>query len=512
MLERGQIIGGRYQIEGILGEGGMATVYRALHTGTRRPCALKVLKRNLSTNPSVAEMFVREAQVGALIGESPHVVDVFDAAIDEALGVPFLAMPLLQGKPLDAALAERGALPRGTVAAIFRQLGAALDQAHRAGVVHRDLKPSNLFLSGDSEGNPRIKILDFGIAKFVETASTQTATHIGTPAYSAPEQLAPMLKQLAAQMGVQVGKSIVPQTDLWPLGLIAYECLTGASPGQIWGVTSPQEMPIRSLGATPVPSREAGDAAPLLPPGFDAWFARCLEKDPSLRWPSAREACDALGALLDGREAPAPGPLPRPASLVATSLGVDTFAVGSAKPAASPALPRVASPSLASPATSLAGALGTHVPVARTAPPEEPPPAAPPPAVPASLRSRSAAAVAGLALLGVIALVALRPGKKPDDPLERVNAAQAEMSVAVAALSLAHDALQLPAPAAPSASAPAAVGAPVASASAAPAASSSAPVVRSTKFAATSAPMAPKPASPKHTPKASSGDFSVGGQ
>jgi hypothetical protein len=197
---------------------------------------------------------------------------------------------------------------------------------------------------------------------------------------------------------------------------------------------------------------------------------------------------------------------------VATSLGVDTFAVGSAKPAASPALPRVASPSLASPATSLAGALGTHVPVARTAPPEEPPPAAPPPAVPASLRSRSAAAVAGLALLGVIALVALRPGKKPDDPLERVNAAQAEMSVAVAALSLAHDALQLPAPAAPSASAPAAVGAPVASASAAPAASSSAPVVRSTKFAATSAPMAPKPASPKHTPKASSGDFSVGGQ
>jgi serine/threonine protein kinase len=267
MLEKGQIIGGRYQIESVLGEGGMATVYRATHTGTRRPCAVKILKKNMAQHPSVAEMFVREAQIGAVVGDHPSIVEVFDAAIDGPTGAPFLAMPLLTGTPLDAALARQGALPWTLVSALFAQLGQALEQAHSAGVVHRDLKPANLFLTSDAAG-PRVKILDFGIAKLAEAASSQTATHIGTPAYSAPEQLAPLLKQLASQMGVAVSRSVSPQTDIWPLGLIAYECLTGAAPGQVWGVCSAQELPLRSLGATPHPLARGRRRCPAAAPGL----------------------------------------------------------------------------------------------------------------------------------------------------------------------------------------------------------------------------------------------------
>lgn len=483
MLEKSQIVGGRYQVEGLLGEGGMATVYRAIHTGTRKPCAIKVLRRNMLAHSSVGEMFVREAQVGALMGDSPYIIDVFDAAIDDALGVPFLVMPLLPGEPLDAAIASRGALPAAVVAAIFRQLALALTQAHAAGVVHRDLKPSNIFLCVEPDGSPRIKILDFGIAKFVEAAaSSQTATHIGTPAYSAPEQLAPLLKQLAAQMGVTVGKSITAQTDVWPLGLIAYECLTGAAPGQIWGGCSSQEMPLRSLGATPVPSHEAGPASVLLPDGFDDWFARCLEKDPDRRWASAHDACAALCALLgassglpvsDTARASLPAP-PRPTLSAATSLGVFTFAAdtsGASLPSSSLALPR--SPATGSPLrpsppssgaslplmTTFGGALGTHIPVAQTMPP------------PVEDRSRPAArrlpviAAAAVAALAAVSFFGRGAPAGGATALAAPLTAQVAASLSVAAASAEAG----PSPSAsPAASAPASSAVPAAAPSAPP--------------------------------------------
>src|SRR5262249_51636348 len=154
---------------------------RAKHTATGRPCALKLVHPHLVTRKELVDLFVREAQVGARIGQNPHIVDVFDAGVDEARPVPFLAMEVREGGTLEDYIENRGPLPHGRVRVVVEQLADALDQAHRAGVVHRDLKPSNLFLSTDRKGQPVLKVMDFGIAKILEMEAQRTATSIGTP-------------------------------------------------------------------------------------------------------------------------------------------------------------------------------------------------------------------------------------------------------------------------------------------------------------------------------------------
>ncbi len=173
----------------------MAVVYRATHTGTGKACAIKLVHPHLVTRRELVDLFVREAQITGRIGNNPHIVDVFDAGADERTGVPFIAMELLSGETLAAALAARGGLARPLVRVVLQQLADALDQAHRAGVVHRDLKPSNLFLTTDRRGEPCLKVLDFGIAKVLEQEAQRTATQIGTPAYGAPEQMGPTLRR-----------------------------------------------------------------------------------------------------------------------------------------------------------------------------------------------------------------------------------------------------------------------------------------------------------------------------
>ena len=240
----GDIIGGRYRIEGLLGEGGMAVVYRARHLGTGRPCALKLVHAQLITQPNLVEMFIREAQVGSKIGPNPHIVDVLDAAADEARRVPYLVMDLLEGNTLETWCATNGPMPPALVRAVFEQLGDALGQAHRAGVVHRDLKPSNLFLTSDHHGQPLLKVLDFGIAKILENDGQRTATQIGTPSYAAPEQFGPMFRPLAERQGIVIAATVSPSTDVWAMGLIAYEMLTGATCGQYWDTATLAELPI----------------------------------------------------------------------------------------------------------------------------------------------------------------------------------------------------------------------------------------------------------------------------
>jgi hypothetical protein len=276
----GDIIGSRYCIESVLGQGGMAIVYRARNTGTGKACALKIVHPHLVTKPELVEMFVREAQVAGRIGDSPYVVNVFDAGVDEDRGVPFMAMELLKGETLDAYVESRGPMPRTMVRTLFDQLADALDQAHRAGVIHRDLKPSNLFVTQDRRGRPVLKIMDFGIAKVLEHGAA--------------------FRRLAAKHGVTIAQGVSPATDVWALGLVAFELLTGLPKGHYWAtLESLDDILIKvSMEEHEPASVRAGDRAALLPEGFDEWFARCLRKNAAERWQTPGEAVNELRRLL----------------------------------------------------------------------------------------------------------------------------------------------------------------------------------------------------------------------
>ncbi len=313
--ERGLVVGSRYRLDSVLGEGGMAVVWRATHTETDRAVALKLVRRELVQETQVREMFVREARIAARIGQNPHIVDVLDAGVDPALEVPFIAMELLQGEPLDARLRREGPVPHGLAADLVEQLGEALDQAHGAGVFHRDLKPQNLFLARDKKGRTTLKVVDFGIAKLAESVAA-SSTHVGTPAYAAPEQLGPSWRTIAEGRGKIIAQMVSAATDVWAMGLVVYEMLIGSSSGSLWGASTLAELPVKIvLEPPPVASTRAGDRAHLLPRGFDAWVLRCLDLDAQKRFPSAGEAAAALVPLLKAPQAPvraASYPMPAP--------------------------------------------------------------------------------------------------------------------------------------------------------------------------------------------------------
>jgi serine/threonine protein kinase len=299
----GDVIGGRYRVEAWIGRGSMASVARARHLGTGKACALKFVHAHLAARPEFVDLFLKEAQVGGRIGSNPYIVDVFDAAIDPTENIPYLAMELLEGKPLDKHISKNGAMPPALVGTILEQLADALDQAHGAGVIHRDVKPANLFLTQNRQGMPIIKVVDFGIAKVLEDEAQHTATQAGSPAYSAPEQLGPTLRKLAARQGITIALGVSPATDVWALGLSAYELLTGTTPGHYWGwgpgVVLAELMMTVALGDAPPATIRAGPRAHLLPEGFDAWLARCLRKNAAERWPTATEAVRELVRLLE---------------------------------------------------------------------------------------------------------------------------------------------------------------------------------------------------------------------
>ena len=213
----GAIVGGRYRLERRLGAGGMGTVWAALHVGTDRRVALKVLRRDQG-RPEARLRFLREARLLGRI-DHPQLVAVRDVFEDG--GVPILAMDLLDGESLGDRLRRVGKLSLGEIARLFPGALDALDTAHQAGIVHRDLKPDNLFVERGSDGE-RLRVLDFGVAKLTAVedgapALTAPGEVIGTPPYMAPEQLAgsPELDR---------------RVDVWAIGLILYECLSGRRP------------------------------------------------------------------------------------------------------------------------------------------------------------------------------------------------------------------------------------------------------------------------------------------
>jgi len=295
-LQPGQLFAQRYRVVRLLKAGGMGAVYEVRHTATDKRWALKLMNPSLARDANARERFEREAKIDALI-ESAFVASVIDAGIDEATQAPYLVMEFLVGEDLGEQLLRTGPLPAASVVAYLRDVARALDKAHAKNIVHRDLKPENLFLCQSDEEGERVKVLDFGIAKLLEGVGHSSTQSAGTPGYMSPEQWSR-------------GRDIGPWTDIWALGLIAYELLVGKS---YWQAETTGELygEILSHGPRDAASARATEAGMLLPKAFDAWFLRCVDNDPKRRFARAGEAiaelASALGAELQASPTPTPG-------------------------------------------------------------------------------------------------------------------------------------------------------------------------------------------------------------
>jgi eukaryotic-like serine/threonine-protein kinase len=268
-LAPGDMVSAKYRIDARLGRGGMSEVFLAFHAHLGHRVALKVLR---SPDPGTSARFLREAQICARL-RNDHIVQVFDIGYLPS-AVPYLVMEYLVGEDLARAIA-RGPLEPLRAVQYLLQAGAALRDAHAAGVVHRDLKPANLFLVERRDAPPLLKVLDFGISKYLGTAVTDgietvPGTIIGSPLYMSPEQL-------------NAPDAIDARADIWSLGVILYQAITGQAPFR-----APTLAGIAAAIAREAPTPPSV-SCPTLSLGLEAAILRCLEKDPNARFQTAEE-------------------------------------------------------------------------------------------------------------------------------------------------------------------------------------------------------------------------------
>jgi len=303
----GELIAGKYRVERVLGEGGMGLVLAAQHCELGRRVAIKLLLPELAAVGMAAERFRREARASARI-RGEHVCQVIDVGTHES-GVPFMVMEYLDGRDLASELELRGRLPFAEAAAILLQACEAVATAHAVGVIHRDIKPANLFLERCADGTRRIKVLDFGVSKSLldtqggDQALTQTTSLLGSPLYMSPEQL-------------DSAKSVDGRTDIWSLGVVLYELITGRTP---FDGESIAQLVTAVLWATP---RAVREFAPEVPPELEAVVARTLAKTRDERYASAAELAQALlpfATQAGARVSAQVGSLPPPAEAVRAS-------------------------------------------------------------------------------------------------------------------------------------------------------------------------------------------------
>ncbi len=311
-LQPGALFARDFRIVRPLRAGGMGAVYVVEQLSTGKQRALKLMAPELVHNPEVRERFVREAKAASRI-ESDHVVETVTAGVDDETGAPYIVMELLRGEELADAVTRAGPLGVADVAEVLAQVGHALEQAHANGVVHRDLKPENIFLctSRRREVPYTAKILDFGIAKLVADGMQRTGTQpLGSPLYMAPEQ-------------TERKGRICAGTDVWALGLITFHLLTGRS---YWREAEGDSLQVllREIIVDPLASATERAAelgvADKLPPGFDAWFARCVDRDVDRRFAEGGEAVRAFVELAEA--------LPKERRLVIQTTSVDASAMG----------------------------------------------------------------------------------------------------------------------------------------------------------------------------------------
>lgn len=276
----GEIFARRYQIERVLGIGGMGAVLAAIQLPLQRRVAIKMLRPEATTNPEAVARFTREAKTAYSI-QNKHVVQILDVGALEPDGLPFIVMEYLDGLDLGQLLLQRKRLPIQEAIGYVLQACEAIACAHHHGVVHRDLKPANLFLT-HQEGTPTIKVLDFGISKVAQTgenvALTATSFAFGTPLYMSPEQ-------------VRSAKYVDPRTDIWALGVILHELLTGRPPFEGETLTA------LCAAITADPPRPLRKDRPDAPEELQDAILRCLQKDPTMRPASVLEFASRIAPL-----------------------------------------------------------------------------------------------------------------------------------------------------------------------------------------------------------------------
>jgi len=288
-LVPGQVLAGKYRVERVLGKGGMGVVVAAEHMDLNERVALKLMLPDALESDEAMARFLREARAAVKI-KGEHVARVLDVGKLET-GEPYIVMECLEGTDLGALLDKKGPLPIKEAVEYLLQACEALAEAHALGIIHRDLKPANLFLARRPDGSALVKILDFGISKImprrtsqdpVDVSITNTRQILGTPLYMAPEQL-------------DSSRNADMTSDIWSLGAILYELLTGAVPFD--GKTL-QELRTR-IRTEPAPAlRSHRQEAPRV---LEAIVQRCLEKDPAKRFPNVAELATALSAFAPAR-------------------------------------------------------------------------------------------------------------------------------------------------------------------------------------------------------------------
>ena len=282
----GRLLDGRYELTEKIGEGGMGSIYKAVHTEMGRTCAIKLLTQLSADKEDAVARFKREAKMASRI-DNPHAVTIYDFGETED-GTLFLAMEFIDGKPLSKIIATDRVLGLNRVVNITDQIAEALTAAHALGIVHRDLKPDNIMVARKGGDDYYVKVLDFGIAKTVADDSTDSLTKtgfvLGTPVYMSPEQL----------MGERLG----PRSDIYSLAIIVYEMLSGRLPFE---GENPHSVMMKRVMTDPI---RLGAIAPTVGEAVDSVVMSGLTRDPDARIATAAAfASDLRRAVASGTQA-----------------------------------------------------------------------------------------------------------------------------------------------------------------------------------------------------------------
>jgi serine/threonine-protein kinase len=332
----GDVLGGRYRLVELLGQGGMATIFRATDAQLGREVAVKVLHPQYGRDPDFVARFRQEAQAAASLSH-PNIVAVYDFGTD-ADG-PYIVMELVDGEDVATLLARNGPLPPRQAARLAAEVAHALAAAHARGIVHRDVKPGNILVSSDG----RVKVADFGIARaWADARLTLPGVTLGSVHYFSPEQA--------------LGEQATEASDIYSLGVVLYELLTGRRP---WEGDTPASVAMARVSAPP-PLVSA--VRPNVPPALEAIDRTALSPDPAARFPNAGAMAAALEAFLDASDPRAASVPPAAAAAAGAAAGAAAASRAAPPPAARPYPP-----------DAYAGAPGQPVPPRAAKPPDASP-------------------------------------------------------------------------------------------------------------------------------------------